>query len=77
MITIIKSNGKSQQQQNTDVVHMYLCPSDKISRGNIDLDPSELHNMYNDDVLCTIVIKTKCQRQNKAHGNTKLSQSKL
>ena len=30
---------------------MYLCPSDQISRGNIDFDPSELHNMYNDDIL--------------------------
>lgn len=57
-------------------VHLYLCPSDQISRGNIDFDPSELHNTYNDDVLCTTVIKAKCEHKNKADGNTKLSQSK-
>ena len=42
---------------------MYLCPSDQISRGHIDFDPSELHNMYNDDVLCITVIKTTYQTQ--------------
>ena len=51
---------------------MYLCPSDQISRGNIDFDPSELHNMYNDDVLCTTVIKSKCETQKQSRRKNKI-----
>ena len=51
---------------------MYLCPSDQISRGNIDFDPSELHNMYNDDVLCTTVKKSKCETQKQSRRKNKI-----
>ena len=56
---------------------MYLCPSDQISRGNIDFDPSELYNTYNDDVLRTTITKAKCQTQKQSRREYKMIRVKL